>query len=146
MIQKTLIDLLFIMVVTAKSFAQQPPSRDDLQKQQQQLLKELAELTHNLESIRKDKKAALGAYTVIKNKIATREALIRNITREIRQLDESIYLNEVEIYRLKKELDTLKQNYAKSLVFAYKSRGSYEYLNFLFSANNFNDAIKRVTY
>ncbi|MFX5714302.1 hypothetical protein ABTE40_21390, partial [Acinetobacter baumannii] len=36
--------------------------------------------------------------------------------------------------------------YAKSIVFAYKNRGSYEYLNFLFSATNFNDAIKRMAY
>jgi septal ring factor EnvC (AmiA/AmiB activator) len=31
-------------------------------------------------------------------------------------------------------------------VFAYKSRSGYEYLNFLFSANSFNDAVKRITY
>ncbi len=147
MLQKGFIILLLFVGMCLRLSAQPgQPSRDDLQKQQQQLLKELAELTNNLESIRKNKKAALGAYTVIKNKIATREALIRNITKEIRQLDESIYQNELEINHLKRELDTLKQNYAKSLVFAYKSRGSYEYLNFLFSANNFNDAIKRVTY
>ena len=30
--------------------------------------------------------------------------------------------------------------------FAYKSRSGYEYLNFLFSANSFNDAVKRITY
>ena len=48
--------------------------------------------------------------------------------------------------RLKRQLDTLKQNYAKSIVFAYKNRGSYEYLNFLFSASNFNDALKRMSY
>jgi septal ring factor EnvC (AmiA/AmiB activator) len=52
----------------------------------------------------------------------------------------------MDIYRLRKELDTLKLKYAKSIVFAYKSRGSYEYLNFLFSARNFNDAVKRMAY
>ena len=59
---------------------------------------------------------------------------------------EDIYKNELEIYRLKKELDTLKIKYAQSIVFAYKNRSNYQYLNFLFSATNFNDAIKRVTY
>jgi septal ring factor EnvC (AmiA/AmiB activator) len=137
--------LILVLASAFDSHAQQGP-RDDLQKQQQQLLKELAELTNNLESIRKNKKEALGAYAVIKKKIATREALINNINREIRQYDDKIYLSEVEINHLKKELDTLKQNYAKSIVFAYKNRGSYEYLNFLFSADNFNDAVKRITY
>ena len=31
-------------------------------------------------------------------------------------------------------------------MFAYKSRSGYEYLNFLFSAGSFNDAVKRITY
>jgi septal ring factor EnvC (AmiA/AmiB activator) len=43
-------------------------------------------------------------------------------------------------------LDTLKVKFAKSIVFAYKNRSSYEYLNFLFSAGSFNDAVKRITY
>ena len=71
---------------------------------------------------------------------------MRGINNQINELDNTIYLNELDIYRLRKELDTLKLKYAKSIVFAYKSRGSYEYLNFLFSARNFNDAIKRMAY
>jgi septal ring factor EnvC (AmiA/AmiB activator) len=47
---------------------------------------------------------------------------------------------------LNNELDTLKYRYAKSIVFAYQSRSGYEYLNFLFSAGSFNDAVKRITY
>jgi septal ring factor EnvC (AmiA/AmiB activator) len=71
---------------------------------------------------------------------------VRGINNQINELDNTIYLNELDIYRLRKELDTLKLKYAKSIVFAYKSRGSYEYLNFLFSARNFNDAVKRMAY
>jgi murein hydrolase activator len=43
-------------------------------------------------------------------------------------------------------LDTLRQEYAKSMVYAYKNRGNYEFLNFIFSADNFNDAVKRIAY
>jgi septal ring factor EnvC (AmiA/AmiB activator) len=32
------------------------------------------------------------------------------------------------------------------MVYAYKNRSNYEFLNFIFSASNFNDAIKRITY
>jgi septal ring factor EnvC (AmiA/AmiB activator) len=32
------------------------------------------------------------------------------------------------------------------MVYAYKNRNSYEFLNFIFSASSFNDAIKRITY
>ena len=57
-----------------------------------------------------------------------------------------IYNNQFDIQKLSKYLDTLKSRYAKSIIFAYKSRSGYEYLSFLFSANSFNDAIKRITY
>ncbi len=145
MLQKLLIVFLFSFIACNCLLAQQP-SRDELQKKQQQLFKEINDLNNELSSIKGNKKAALRAYTVVQNKIKARESLVNNISREIKNLDESIFLNEREIYRLKKELDTLKVNYAKSLVFAYKNRGSNDYLNFLFSAQNFNDAMKRIAY
>ena len=55
----------------------------------------------------------------------------------MRRLDDNIYLDQLQINHLKLQLDTLKQNYAKSLVFAYKNRSNYDYLNFIFSATNF---------
>lgn len=48
--------------------------------------------------------------------------------------------------RLQKDLDTLKINYAQNVVYAYKNRSNYDFLNFLFSASNFNDAIRRIAY
>ena len=32
------------------------------------------------------------------------------------------------------------------MVYGYKNRGNYEFINFIFSADNFNDAIKRISY
>ncbi len=121
-------------------------SRDELQKQMQENQKAIADYNKELASIKGNKKAALRAYQAVQSKIKARESLINNIKKDIKLLDETVFLNEREIYRLNKELDTLKINYAKSIVFAYKNRGSNEYLNFLFSAQDFNDAIKRVAY
>jgi septal ring factor EnvC (AmiA/AmiB activator) len=117
-----------------------------LQKKEQELKKELSDLNRQLSETQKNKKLSLNELALIKRKVAKREELVRGINNQINELDNTIYLNELDIYRLRKELDTLKLKYAKSIVFAYKSRGSYEYLNFLFSARNFNDAIKRMAY
>jgi septal ring factor EnvC (AmiA/AmiB activator) len=51
-----------------------------------------------------------------------------------------------DITKLKKELDTLKLQYGKSVVYSYKNRSNYDFLNFIFSASSFNDALKRVSY
>jgi septal ring factor EnvC (AmiA/AmiB activator) len=134
---------LFTLLVVGAS-AQQ--SREELQKKEQELKKELSDLNRQLSETQKNKKLSLSELALIKRKVAKREELVRGINNQINDLDNTIYLNEMDIYRLRKELDTLKLKYAKSIVFAYKSRGSYEYLNFLFSARNFNDAIKRMAY
>ena len=135
--------VLFLMTVVGAS-AQQ--SREELQKKEQELKKELSDLNRQLSETQKNKKLSLNELALIKRKVAKREELVRGINNQINELDNTIYLNELDIYRLRKELDTLKLKYAKSIVFAYKSRGSYEYLNFLFSARNFNDAVKRMAY
>ena len=130
----------------ALSFHVAAQSREELQRKEQELQKELQELNRQYSETQKNKKVSLKQLAIIKNKINKRQELISGINKQVRQLDETIYLNERDIYRLRRELDTLKVKYAKSIVFAYKNRGSYEYLNFLFSAGSFNDAIKRITY
>jgi septal ring factor EnvC (AmiA/AmiB activator) len=145
MFKKAICFLILLMGFGLQSYAQQP-SRDDLQKKEKDILKELAELNNMLVQTQKSKKLSLNQLAIIKKKINQREDLVNTINKQVRQLDETIFANERDIYRLGKELDTLKIKYAKSIVFAYKNRSSYEYLNFLFSAGDFNDAIKRITY
>ena len=142
-LQRFVFLVLFLMTVVGAS-AQQ--SREELQKKEQELKKELSDLNRQFSETQKNKKLSLNELALIKRKVAKREELVRGINNQINELDNTIYLNEMDIYRLRKELDTLKLKYAKSIVFAYKSRGSYEYLNFLFSARNFNDAVKRMAY
>ena len=142
-LQRFVFLVLFLMTVVGAS-AQQ--SREELQKKELELKKELSDLNRQLSETQKNKKLSLNELALIKRKVSKREELVRGINKQINELENTIYLNEMDIYRLRKELDTLKLKYAKSIVFAYKSRGSYEYLNFLFSARNFNDAIKRMAY
>lgn len=141
---KRLFSLLVLVSVLAFSASAQ--TKEELQKKEQELQKEIADLNRSLNETQNNKKLSLKQLAIIKNKINKREELVNSINRQVRQMDETIFLNERDIYRLRKELDTLKVKYAKSIVFAYKNRSSYEYLNFLFSAGSFNDAIKRITY
>ncbi len=141
---KKLIFILLLSCMVGSSNAQQ--SKEDLQRKQQDLKSEIEVLNRTLREIRKSKKQSIGQLELYKRKIRAREELIQNINKDIRTLDDNIYLSSLQINKLRKELDTLKAAYAKSLVFAYKNRSNYDYLNFIFSAATFNDAIKRITY
>ena len=146
MIKRIIALLLFCFVLNSSLDAQTNVSREDLQKQEQSLRKELDELNRLLEQTKKNKKSSLGQLAVIRSKIAKREALVNGIRNQVKILDAAIYNNQLDVQRLNKDLDTLKSRYAKSIIFSYKGRSGYEYLNFLFSAKNFNDAVKRITY
>ncbi len=143
MVKRIVFSLFFLSVVVC-GFSQQ--TREEIQKRQQDLQKELADLNKTLSDIKKNKSISLSQLTLVRKKIAAREEMIGNINKELRLLTDNIYLTNLDITRYRRELDTLKANYAKSLVFAYKNRSNYDYLNFLFSATNFNDAIKRLAY
>jgi len=146
MIKRIIALLLVCFVLNTTLEAQNNASREDLQKQEQSLRKELDELNRLLEQTKKNKKSSLGQLAVIRSKIAKREALVNGIRNQVKILDAAIYNNQLDVQRLNKDLDTLKSRYAKSIIFSYKGRSGYEYLNFLFSAKSFNDAVKRITY
>ena len=143
MIKKLAIGFLaFALFFTAKA----QETKEDIQRKQQQLLQEISDLNSTLSQIKKNKKQSLGQLALVQRKIEARQELIGNINKDLRRINDNIYFNQLQIFRFKKELDTLKEQYAKSLVFAYKNRSNYDYLNFLFSATTFNDAIKRIAY
>lgn len=144
-IKKTVISFLFVLLCVSSVIAQQP-SKEELNKQKIQLQKEIDDLNQQFRSVKNNKQETLRILTLLNTKVEAREKLIRNINKDLKRIEDDMFTKERDIYRLKRELDTLKIKYAKSIVFAYKNRSNYQYLNFLFSANDFNDAIKRVTY
>jgi septal ring factor EnvC (AmiA/AmiB activator) len=134
---------LLALSLSAAVFGQ---SRDDLEKKRREIQQEIAELQRNQNLIQKDKKANLAQLAMIQNKIKKRNAVITNINDQVQLIDNSIFSNNREVYRLKKQLDTLKGQYARTVVYAYQNRSNYDMINFLFSAASFNDAIRRVQY
>lgn len=144
MMTKKLFFSLIALLVAFAGIAQQ--TREEIQKKQQDLQQELAELNKNYDEIKKNKKQSLAQLALVQRRIRAREELVSTLNKDLRRIDDDIYLTTLEMNRMRRELDTLKLNYAQSLVFAYKNRSNYDYLNFIFSASSFNDAVKRVAY
>ncbi|HEX4851357.1 MAG TPA: peptidoglycan DD-metalloendopeptidase family protein, partial [Puia sp.] len=71
---------------------------------------------------------------------------ISNINAQINFIQSDMNQSWSEILKLRKELDTLRKQYAESVVYAYENRSNYDFLNFIFAATNFNDAVRRVAY
>ena len=137
----TMVVLFFSVVAIA-----QPGTREELEKQRQQLKKELEQTERMLNENKAKSKENYVQWKLINDKVNLQDRIIDNINRDINLLDNNLYTTQKDINRYDRLLDTLKQEYAKSMVYAYKNRSNYDFLNFIFSAASFNDAIKRITY
>ncbi len=120
--------------------------KSQMEKERQEIQQELADLQKSYNQIKGQRHVTLGQLNVLKRKIEVQERYLNNINREIRFLNDDIYKSTLEINKMQRQLDTLRAQYARSVVYAYKNRSTYDFLNFIFSASNFNDALKRVAY
>ncbi len=121
-------------------------NKDELIKQRLQLKKEIEQTEQALNETKRTTKENIVHLNHINRIIDLQGNVIDNITGQLKYIEDDIYHSQREVNKESHDLDTLKQEYAKSMVYAYKNRNNYDFLNFIFSASSFNDAIKRITY
>ncbi|MCF1716648.1 peptidoglycan DD-metalloendopeptidase family protein [Flavihumibacter sp. RY-1] len=138
--------LLLIVASSLGTFAQNASSSADLKKQQAAIQKEIDELKQQLAETNKYKRKSLAELNLVQKKLRLRESQIKVINDQINLIQSDINQSWRDIVKLRAELDTLKIQYQKSVVYAYKNRSNYDFVNFIFSAGSFNDALKRMAY
>ena len=142
-LRKILVLLTATLFVSAAVNAQ---TKDELQRKREQLLKEIEDTKAQLKTTREGKTTVLGELRVIEKDINLRNSMITNIKGEVYYVEKDIIKTYRDIDTLKSEIDILKEQYAQSIIYAYKNRTSFDLLNFLFSSEDFGDALRRMQY
>ena len=140
---------LFVLMLcfSVGSLAQTPAqTRSDLEKERASIQQQIEEVKHSLDITKKNRRETLGQLALLQRRLRLRQEAIANINRQLDFIQADMNNSWSEILKLKKELDTLRKQYAESVVYAYENRTNYDFLNFIFAASNFNDALKRVEY
>jgi murein hydrolase activator len=143
--KKTVIALL-LFITSLTGFAQSTEDKAKMERERQAIQQEIKEIQSVYSKVKGQKKESIGQLNLLQRKLALQDKYINNINKEIKIVSDEIYLSILEVNRLQRQLDTLKSQYAKSVVYAYKNKSTYDYLNFIFSSNSFNDALKRISY
>jgi septal ring factor EnvC (AmiA/AmiB activator) len=140
--------LLIVILSSVKFTMAQTPgqSRSELEKERASIQKEIEEVKNSLDITHKNRKQTLGQLALLQKRLRLREAAISNINQQLNFIQADMNNSLSEIAKLTIELVTLRKQYAESVIYAYENRTNYDYLNFIFAAGNFNDAIKRVEY
>ncbi len=142
-LKKIGLSVLLLMAVCVTAIGQ---SRDELEKQRQSLKKEIEETQALLNENKAKTQENLAQFNLINRKVELQNRVVESLSGEIDIINGNVLTISKDIYKYNKVLDTLKQEYAKSMVYAYKNRGNFDFINFIFSAGSFNDAIRRINY
>jgi septal ring factor EnvC (AmiA/AmiB activator) len=137
---------LTILMVSFSGICAWGQTKDELERKKQQLKKEIQETEKLLNENKTRTKENLLQYNLISKKVNLQNEVIQSINKDVEMMDVNMQVINMDVRRYDRLLDTLRQEYAKSMVYAYKNRSNFDFLNFIFSASNFNDAIKRINY
>jgi septal ring factor EnvC (AmiA/AmiB activator) len=121
-------------------------SKKELQLKRDRLQQEIDLANKQLDLLSKSKTATLSQLETLKKKITLRQQLIGTINSEIGSIGNEIQKTGVEIFSLESQMQKLKDDYAKLIVFAYNSHDRHERLMYIFASKDFNQAYKRIKY
>ncbi len=124
----------------------QESQQEKLEQRKAQIQQEIKENEKLLQSVKKKEKSAVNVIVIQTNKIKLKEKLINTTERQTKLLSNDMYINQLKINKLKRELAVLKEDYAKMIVKSYKSRSEQSRAMFLLSSENFLQAYKRAQY
>ena len=140
--------MVFMMLVLSLNFSVEvlAQNKNKLNTQIHQLEKEIAYTNEILKETKKNKDISLVQIKLLDQQIRKQESLIRKIRQEIQLVNKDIDGKQLLINKKEKELQTLKEEYAKMIVYSRKNLNSYDRMMFVFASKDFNQAFKRLKY
>ena len=138
--------LSLILIFFSAIMWSQPGQQQKLEARKAQIQKEIIENQRLLQSVKSKEKSVTTELLLQKEKIKLKEKLINTTEKQTKMLSNDMYINQVQINRLKTDLEQLRADYAEMIVKSYKSRSEQSRAMFLLSSENFLQAYKRAQY
>ena len=138
--------LSLILICMTSLLWSQESQQEKLEARKAQIQKEIRDNEKLLQSVKKKEKSAVNVVVIQSTKIKLKEKLINTTEKQTKLISNDMYVNQMQINKLKKELEELKEDYAKMIVKSYKSRSEESRAMFILSSENFLQAYKRAQY
>ena len=110
------------------------------------LEREIAIIDQQLAENSTKSSAMLSNLTLIRKKIANRNALVAESDRQIKEYSDKIYLKQRQINRLQARVDTLTNHYSRLVMSAYKNRDTRLWYMYILASENMGQAFRRYSY
>ena len=135
--------VLMVFIVKLDCNAQ---SVSELEQQVSRLQNEIQTSQNLLNQTSKNKETTVQEVELLQAQIKKRDELIAAYNKQLDALNKSTKAYNNDIKRLQNELQKSRQEYADLLVLSYRNRNNINNLLFIFSSEDFNQAIRRVRY
>lgn len=135
--------LLVLLLWVAVAEAQ---TKKQLEEQRNKLIEQIGFTKKQIEEVQKKKESSVNQLVTLRKQIQVRERLIENFSNDINLTQNQIDGLEVLIVALENDLAKLKAEYGKMLQVAYRNRSHYNNVILVLSAENFNQALRRLRY
>ena len=150
--QCSLFVFLLLAICSFNSFSQSG-DKEALQDKKAKIQKEIKLTNTLLQKANKEKNQSLTTLSTLNKQIQSRQEIIHTLDLEVKMasiqignLNQQIQETQQSIVTQQELLDTLKSEYALMIRHAYLNRNAYDRLAFVFSAQSYNQAFKRLRY
>ena len=140
------ITLIFFFTIFSTALYSQKYNKEVLQKRNQQIRDEIKKLNEDLLRLKKESETSVLYFTQLNEKINNRNKLINNTSKEKRFIEDEIYLKQLEINKLNRELSELRIEYGQILVRSYKNKSVQNKMLFVLTSEDLGQAIRRLKY
>lgn len=135
--------VLVILFITTNANCQ---TVESLEKKIQNIQKDIKLAEKLLKETSKDKETSINQVSLLQTQIKQRESLIKTYQSQINAINKDIQNNKDQIATLEKNLKLYRKEYSNLLVINYRNKGKVNNLLFIFSSEDFNQAMRRMRY
>ena len=137
---KLIITFFLLLSVTAGASAQ---STKEYEQRKARLEKEISIIDRQLAENNSKSTSLMADLFLIRKNIANRKELVAESDRQIKKLNDQIYLTQRDINKMKARIDTLSSHYSKLVLSAYKNRDTRVWYMYMFASENLGQAFRR---
>ena len=136
--------LLTLLVAASVAIVSVKAQNRTIQNSIDRLTSQIAEFEQQIKSIRKDKKSTQAEVNKLSRLIGKRRKLVGEVNSQMIALNSNISTLTRQIDRLTAEREQLQAQYADMVRVAYRNYRQQNFTTYLFSADDFNSATRRI--
>lgn len=131
------------LLMSAGAYAQNTAAQEE---RKARLEREIAIIDRQLAENASKSSTMLADLGLIRKKVSNRKALVAESDKEIKRLNDDIYLTRRKINRIQARVDTLTAHYARLVRSAYKNRDARVWYMYMLASDNLGQAFRRFGY